>query len=51
LYRPAEVEYLVGSPRKAEAKLGWRREIALDKLVAMMSEADERRAREGSFVL
>jgi GDPmannose 4,6-dehydratase len=45
-YRPAEVEALVGDAHKAEADLGWRAEVALPGLVAMMAEADERRVRD-----
>jgi GDPmannose 4,6-dehydratase len=45
-YRPAEVDALVGAPHKA-AELGWRAQIMLPELVAMMAEADERRVRDG----
>ncbi len=39
-FRPAEVEVLCGNPAKAEEKLGWRREISFDQLVARMVEND-----------
>ena len=38
--RPAEVDLLVGDPAKAEATLGWYREVDFPKLVQMMVEAD-----------
>lgn len=39
-YRPAEVEVLWGNPAKAEAELGWKREITFDKLVERMVTHD-----------
>jgi GDPmannose 4,6-dehydratase len=48
-YRPAEVELLLGSPAKAESKLGWKRKVDLPGLVAMMAEADARRVRDGTL--
>jgi len=41
-YRPAEVELLLGSPEKAETKLGWRREISFEEMVTRMVENDIR---------
>jgi GDPmannose 4,6-dehydratase len=38
--RPAEVDLLVGDPSKAQATLGWRREVDFPRLVEMMVEAD-----------
>jgi GDPmannose 4,6-dehydratase len=38
--RPAEVDLLVGDPSKAEATLGWSRQVEFPKLVQMMVEAD-----------
>src|SRR5579875_656517 len=43
--RPAEVDVLVGDPSRAEAILGWRREVGLPELVAMMVDADLRLVR------
>jgi hypothetical protein len=40
LFRPAEVDHLVGSPAKAEAALGWRPTTGLEQLCTMMVEAD-----------
>ena len=44
--RPAEVPALQGSPRKAEAKLGWTRDYTFNDLVAEMVEAAIRRVRD-----
>jgi len=49
-YRPAEVELLVGSPAKAKAQLGWTPEVKVEQLVAMMVEADLRRASKGNLL-
>ena len=38
--RPAEVELLIGDPRKARQKLGWELSVTFDQLVALMMEAD-----------
>ena len=39
-YRPAEVELLLGSPGKAEAALGWKREVPFNELVNRMVKND-----------
>jgi len=39
-YRPAEVEYLRGSPTKAEDSLGWQRKVSFKDLVHRMVESD-----------
>lgn len=39
-YRPAEVELLWGNPAKAEAELGWKREISFERLVERMVQGD-----------
>lgn len=49
LYRPAEVELLVGASRLAEDRLGWRRRIDFDQLVDMMCAADDRRVVENAI--
>jgi len=49
-YRPAEVELLVGSPAKAKAQLGWTPEVKVERLVAMMVEADLRRTSKGNLL-
>ncbi|MBI5562034.1 MAG: GDP-mannose 4,6-dehydratase [Deltaproteobacteria bacterium] len=38
--RPAEVDLLIGSPKKAETRLGWRPETSFHELVKMMVAAD-----------
>jgi len=40
LFRPAEVDLLVGHPEKARAKLGWHHSIQLEELVREMVNAD-----------
>ena len=47
LFRPAEVEVLLGNPAKAKQKLGWSATTSLEDLIAMMVDADVARvARE-----
>ena len=43
LFRPAEVEVLLGNPSKAEAALGWRAETSLEDMIQEMVEADLKR--------
>ncbi len=38
--RPAEVDLLIGDPKKAQDKLGWKPEVSFKQLVEMMVEAD-----------
>ncbi len=40
LYRPAEVDVLLGNPAKAKVKLGWTPEVALERMIVEMVEAD-----------
>ncbi len=40
LIRPAEVDLLVGDPKKAREKLGWQPEVTFQGLVGRMVEAD-----------
>lgn len=40
LFRPAEVEILLGNPEKAHQKLGWKPSIGLDALISEMVDAD-----------
>ncbi|MCZ6628572.1 MAG: GDP-mannose 4,6-dehydratase [SAR324 cluster bacterium] len=44
-FRPAEVDVLLGDPRKANEELGWRPETSFDELIQMMVEADLKRVR------
>jgi GDPmannose 4,6-dehydratase len=39
-FRPTEVDFLLGDPRKAAARLGWRHTTSFEALVAEMVEAD-----------
>lgn len=48
LYRPAEVELLVGDSSKAAATLGWAPTTALEDLCRMMVQADLDRTERGS---
>lgn len=39
-FRPAEVDFLLGNPEKAECQLGWQREIGFAELVERMVKND-----------
>jgi len=39
-YRPAEVEQLLGDPKKAKQKLGWEPTVKFEKLVEIMTKSD-----------
>ncbi len=41
-FRPADVEFLLGDPSKAEKILGWKREISFQQMVERMVENDRR---------
>jgi GDPmannose 4,6-dehydratase len=43
LFRPAEVEVLLGNPTKIREKLGWSATTTLEELMAMMVDADMQR--------
>lgn len=47
LYRPAEVELLIGDPAKAHQELGWAPRTSLEQLCEMMVAADMRRNQSG----
>ena len=47
LYRPAEVDLLVGDPSKAKQKLNWEAKTSLEELVQMMAKADYDRVQSG----
>lgn len=49
-FRPAEVDILLGDPSKAKAKLGWEPKVKLPELVAMMVDADLKRAEEERYL-
>lgn len=39
-YRPAEVDLLVGDPKRAREKMGWQPKVSFEELVEMMVDAD-----------
>jgi GDPmannose 4,6-dehydratase len=45
LFRPAEVDVLLGDPAKAKGKLGWRSEITLEQMITEMVDADLERLK------
>ena len=45
-FRPAEVDYLLGDPSKAKAKLGWEPKVDINELVTRMVEHDLELARQ-----
>lgn len=45
LYRPAEVDLLLGNPAKAKSKLGWETKTSLEQLIQMMVDADLERIK------
>jgi GDPmannose 4,6-dehydratase len=47
-YRPAEVEQLLGDPRKARSELGWTPSYSLEQMVDEMVESDLRKAKRQS---
>jgi GDPmannose 4,6-dehydratase len=43
LFRPAEVDFLLGDATKAKSKLGWKPKVTFEELVKMMVDEDYRR--------
>ena len=43
LFRPAEVEVLLGNPAKAKATFGWEAQTSLESLITEMVDADIKR--------
>jgi len=39
-FRPAEVDALIGDPRKAHERLGWKPSVSFAQLVETMVDAD-----------
>ncbi len=39
-FRPAEVDLLVGDPKRAQEEIGWKTEVSFPELVQMMVDAD-----------
>jgi GDPmannose 4,6-dehydratase len=48
LYRPAEVDHLLGNAEKAAAKLGWSPTVTFEELIKMMVDADVERLKSHS---
>lgn len=46
LFRPAEVDVLLGNPAKAKRELGWVAKTSLEQLITGMVDADLRRIGE-----
>jgi len=49
LFRPAEVELLIGNPSKAKQHLGWEAKVNLDELCREMVDTDRQRYKAGSL--
>jgi GDPmannose 4,6-dehydratase len=47
LYRPSEVDFLLGDASKAKATLGWQPKVSLEQLTEMMARADYDRIKRG----
>ena len=47
LYRPAEVDILIGDAKKAKAAFGWEAKTSLDELIQMMVKVDYDRVKTG----
>jgi GDPmannose 4,6-dehydratase len=45
LFRPAEVDVLLGDPSKAKAALGWSAETSLTSMITEMVDADLERLK------
>jgi GDPmannose 4,6-dehydratase len=43
LFRPAEVDVLLGNPQKARDKFGWEPKISLEEMIVEMVDADLKR--------
>jgi len=49
-FRPAEVETLLGDPKKAKEKLGWTPEVTLDQMIDEMVMNDLERAKQHALL-
>ena len=47
-FRPTEVNCLLGDPRKAHQRLGWRAEVGFEEIVREMVEADLQRVEDAN---
>jgi GDPmannose 4,6-dehydratase len=48
-FRVAEIDSNVGSAKKAQAMLGWRCEVDIDQLAALMAAADDKRVCDNDY--
>ena len=48
-YRPLEVEELIGDPKKAKEKLGWKPKVKFEELVQIMVRADWEKVKKRGF--
>jgi GDPmannose 4,6-dehydratase len=46
--RPAEVDLLIGDPKKAQEKLGWKPRVSFEQMINMMVDADIERLKSHS---
>jgi GDPmannose 4,6-dehydratase len=51
LYRPSEVDFLLGNPSKARAALGWEAKTSVEQLIQMMARADYDRVKADAIVV
>ena len=49
-YRPAEVDILIGNPKKAETELKWKPKVQVEQLCQMMVDADLERLKKGKHL-
>ncbi len=50
LYRPAEVDLLIGNSEKALQKLKWNPKVKFEQLIQIMVEADLEKVKSGAFL-
>jgi GDPmannose 4,6-dehydratase len=48
-YRPTEVELLIGNPKKAEEKLGWKAKTTFKELARLMANADFEKVKKRGY--
>ena len=46
--RPAEVDLLIGDPKKAQEKLGWKPRVSFEQMINMMVDADLERLKSNA---
>ncbi|MTT30900.1 GDP-mannose 4,6-dehydratase [Terrilactibacillus sp. BCM23-1] len=48
LFRPAEVDILLGDPKKAKEQLGWKPEVSFEQLIHMMVDSELKKLKKTS---